>query len=368
MANTEIVKTIDQLRKKIENLNNEGAKIHAKWLEKVLEIGESNIARENKIISPKDYLDKANYTDILEREYGPPIKSLRFCVTSDDEYQKCRTLSKAAFSRNIRPRFDCVRENSVEDCMKTIRDNGADIITLDGGLVDKARSQYNLKPIVAEKYGETGGTYYAVAVVKKNSPYRSFSDLRGAKSCHTGIGRTAGYNAPLYTLIKLGLIQRDQCPYAKALSEFFSGGSCLPGARDMKNNLSEDISDRLCSLCAGNKDVNDESTKCNFDATEAYSGYTGAFRCLVEGEGDVAFVKHVTVRGNTGKNSLDLIKVLNKNSCFTLDGRNPEGWASHLKSSDFELLCPDGVRNSIDDYENCHLARAPPHMVYLNLK
>ena len=51
---------------------------------------------------------------------------------------------------------------------------------------------YNLKPIIAEEYGEHGALYYAVAVVKKSSSYQSIDDLRGAKSCHTGYGRTAG--------------------------------------------------------------------------------------------------------------------------------------------------------------------------------
>lgn len=66
-------------------------------------------------------------------------------------------------------------------------------------------------------------------------------------------------------------------------------------------NLDSDTTEKLCSLCAGDLDKNNKSTKCNFDQSESYSGYTGAFRCLVEGGGDVAFVKHVTVPGNTGK-------------------------------------------------------------------
>lgn len=55
--------------------------------------------------------------------------------------------------------------------------------------MDKAQREFNLKPIVAESYGALGGSYYAVAVVKKSSSYQSFSDLRGSKSCHTGIGK-----------------------------------------------------------------------------------------------------------------------------------------------------------------------------------
>jgi len=336
--------TVDELRRKIENLNSEGYKNHADWLKKVLEITDKNIAKENKVISPGDYLDKGNYTDIIERDYGPPYKTARFCVITDLEMEKCMALASSAFTRNIRPRFDCVQERTVEACMKNIRDGGADIIALDGGLVVKAIKDYNLKPIVGEKYSDHGGTYYAVAVVKKNSPYNSFADLKGAKSCHTGYGRTAGYNSPLYQLVKLGLIDKNNCPYPKALSEYFSGGSCLPGAKNPDLHLSSEVSDKLCSLCVGNADTNDKKTKCNFDQTESYSGYTGAFRCLVEGDGDVAFVKHVTVPGNT-------------------DGKNNEQWAASLKSSDYELLCPNGHRASVDDYESCYLAQAPPHMI-----
>lgn len=300
MANADVVKTVDELRKKIENLNVEGYKNHAPWLKKVLEISDKNIAKENKAISPGDYLDKGNYTDIVERDYGPPYKTARWCVITDEEMEKCTALASSAFTRNIRPRFDCVQERDVDACLRNIRDGGADIITLDGGLVDKAIREYNLKPIVAEKYAPSGGSYYAVAVVKKNSPYNSLADLKGTKSCHTGYGRTAGYNAPLYTLIKAGLIDKNNCPHAKALSEYFSGGSCLPGATNPKLQLSEGVSEKLCSLCAGNADTNDKKTKCNFDQSESFSGYTGAFRCLVQGGGDVAFVKHVTVPGNSG--------------------------------------------------------------------
>lgn len=228
--------------------------------------------------------------------------------------------------------------------MKTIRDNGADIITLDAGLVDTATRDFNLIPILAEQYGPTGGSYYAVAVVRKDSSVQSFEDLRGKKSCHTGIGRTAGYNAPLSILVTKGLIKKADCPYPKALSEFFTAGSCLPGAKDSRYKLESATSEKLCSLCGGDVDKHDGSSKCNFDQSESYSGYTGAFRCLVQAGGDVAFVKHVTVPGNT-------------------DGKNTEEWAKNLKSQDYELLCPNGGRAPVTDFEKCHLAHAPPHMV-----
>ncbi|XP_022906419.1 transferrin [Onthophagus taurus] len=341
MGNADVVKTVEELRRKIENLDTEGHKAHAGWLEKVLEISDKNVAKPNKVITPGDYLDKGNYTDVVERDYGPPYKTARFCVTNDDELAKCQALTESAFTRNIRPRFDCVQERSIEGCMKAIRDGAADIITLDAGLANRAEKEFNLRPIVSETYGKSGGIYYTVAVVKKNSLYKSFADLKGAKSCHTGYARTAGYNAPLYTLIKLDLIKKTSCPYPKALADYFSG-SCLPGAKNPSLKLNGEIADKLCSLCIGNN--GDKSTKCNFDQSESYSGYSGAFRCLVEGDGDVAFVKHVTVPGNT-------------------DGKNKEDWAINLKSSDYELLCPNGGRAPIGDYEKCFLSQAPPHMV-----
>lgn len=65
--------------------------------------------------------------------------------------------------------------------------------------------------------------------------------------------------------------------------------------------MDEAITEKLCTLCSGDMDHKNIFTKCNFDSSEAYSGYSGAFRCLAEGQGDVAFVKHDTIAANTGQ-------------------------------------------------------------------
>lgn len=54
-----------------------------------------------------------------------------------------------------------------------------------------------------------------------------------------------------------------------------------------------------------------------------YVQLPGALRCLVEGGGDVAFVKHTTV-------------------AEVSDGKRNEWWARNALAGDFELLCPDG--------------------------
>lgn len=51
--------------------------------------------------------------------------------------------------------------------------------------------------------GET--CYYAVAVVRKGSGF-GIRELRGKKSCHTGLGKSAGWNIPIGTLLSMNLI------------------------------------------------------------------------------------------------------------------------------------------------------------------
>jgi hypothetical protein len=95
--------------------------------------------RNARLQAQNCYPIAANYTDVIERDSGAPQRPVRFCVTSSTELAKCRILKQAAFSRDIRPAFDCVQETTLHDCLKTVRDDGADVITLDGGEVFTAQ-------------------------------------------------------------------------------------------------------------------------------------------------------------------------------------------------------------------------------------
>lgn len=64
--------------------------------------------------------------------------------------------------------------------------------------------------------------------------------------------------------------------------------------------MPQSAKDKLCLQCVGEIDKGDSSGKCHIGPSEAYSGFDGAFRCLAQGGGDVAFVKHDTVFKNTG--------------------------------------------------------------------
>ncbi|WP_233189742.1 hypothetical protein, partial [Halobacteriovorax sp. DA5] len=83
--------------------------------------------------------------------------------------------------------------------------------------------------------------------------------------------------------------------------------------------------------------MGDES-KCKASSEEMYYGYDGAFRCLAEKAGEVAFIKH-TIIGDYK------------------EGKRPE-WAKDLKADDFELICPQSPDSTFKytEFEACNLA------------
>ncbi|KFQ35901.1 Ovotransferrin, partial [Mesitornis unicolor] len=250
----------------------------------------------------------------------------RWCAVGKNEKSKCDIWSVMSAGE-----VECTVADTTDECITKIMKGEADAISLDGGFVYTA-GVCGLVPVMGENYDANSqcskaegerASYFAVAVVKKSNGDITWDNLRGKKSCHTAVGRTAGWNIPM------GLIHNKtgNCNF----DEYFSEG-CAPGSPP---------DSRLCRLCKGSGRVPPE--KCVASSHEKYYGYTGALRCLVE-EGDVAFIKHSIVEENT-------------------DGKNKEEWAKNLKMDQFELLCTDGRRANIMDYRTCHLAKVPTHAV-----
>lgn len=69
----------------------------------------------------------------------------------------------------------------MEDCIKVVRDDGADLVVLDGPAVSNAMKNFNLKPIMSETFGP-GSTMFgerpAVAVIRKGSPINGLGNLK----------------------------------------------------------------------------------------------------------------------------------------------------------------------------------------------
>ena len=72
----------------------------------------------------------ARYIDVITRPVGQ-MPALKWCVVDDQEMEKCRMMSKVAFSRGVRPEISCVGGNSSLACMAALRDGEADMAVMD---------------------------------------------------------------------------------------------------------------------------------------------------------------------------------------------------------------------------------------------
>ena len=129
---------------------------------------------------------------------------------------------------------------------------------------------------------------------------------------------------------------------AELVSAFFED-VCAPRIADGGPQNGEDgegeLYEPLCTACKGDCSTNDQ-----------YYDYQGAFRCLMEGNGDVAFVKHTTVLDYAADGDLDPVL---------------RAWANKDKE-DFQLLCVDGGCKDVTEFEDCHLALAPGHAMVIS--
>ncbi|KAM4821185.1 lactotransferrin [Thomomys bottae] len=270
------------------------------------------------------------FQNLKEREEEVAARKSRisWCAVGNDELRKCKRWSSLS-----QKQVACASGPTTEECLAAILKGEADGMSLDGGFIYTA-GRCGLVPVLAENQQSSKSNdldcinrpsegYLAVALVKKAKAEITWNSLKGKKSCHTGVGRTAGWNIPIGLLFE----QTNSCKFG----EFFSQ-SCAPGSDPTSN---------LCALCVGNEMG---KHKCASNSSERYFGYTGALRCLVEEAGDVAFVKDSTIFQNA-------------------EGKNREAWAKDLKLEDYELLCLDGSRKPVTEAKSCHLAMAPNHAV-----
>jgi len=306
------------------------------------------------------------YRTVLKRRYGNSevspqeningirrceIQTVRMCVTSRPEFDKCQRMSVALNAQLLKPRLTCLPNKppfSHRNCMRMIYNKKADITMLEAGDIYRAGEDYGLIPIMAEVYNLGTPDYYAVAVVKIRDNSSELIYLKRRNSCHTGVGQAAGWIIPMSWLISNERVRDYGCDSVRAAAEYFQKG-CAPGIRDRDYMLSRiyDYNNywhygHMCDLCHGKA-----GAYCARNALEDYYGHTGAFRCLVEGGGDVAFVKHTTVMENC-------------------DGKRNEIWSRNQLTKDYQLLCRDGTRKAATDYRDCYLGKVKANAMVTN--
>ncbi|XP_026287309.1 uncharacterized protein LOC113212723 [Frankliniella occidentalis] len=266
-----------------------------------------------------------------------PVNRMSLCVTSKPEMDKCIKMRTALKAQLLKPEMVCVKGHSHIHCMEQIRSGTADVTVLDASDVYTGGVRFDLIPFIAEVYNLGLPDYYVVAVAKEQDPTTELTFLKGKYTCHTGMNTAAGWVVPMAYLMSNSWIRSYGCDSVRTAAEYF-GKSCIPGALSNEYNTGVPY-DNMCDLCHGTS-----SSYCRRDASEDFYGYTGALRCLVEGGGDVAFVKHTTV-------------------AEVSDGKRDEWWARNALSGDFELLCPDGRRMNTQDYKKCNLGKAKANAI-----
>ena len=97
---------------------------------------------------------------------------------------------------------------------------------------------HEMVPIVGEdyEYGTPTISYFAVAVVKKNSAI-TVDNLKGKKSCHTGAGKTAGWNVPVGFLLSKNIMPTDESCNAYIAAGKFFYKSCVSSRFHLLSSL-----------------------------------------------------------------------------------------------------------------------------------
>ena len=281
-------------------------------------------------------------------------QGLTWCVTSTEEKAACDALVGSA-EMQAQISATCVIKT---DCEAEMLKGGIDIWSnVDGGSIYEVNLQAGVSIVAGEAYSFSNAVnYYATAVVRASDctsgKITHLKDLKGKRSCHTGYGKSAGWKTPISKLVAndlMDVVVSDDKDYPNDMAsaaEFFDS-TCAP----MKTNaMATKNKNTLVKNCHSNG-CRGDTDACT--GSDAYYGYDGAFRCLAEGRGDVAFVKHVTVPRNTegGEN-------------FANTGSWSWQSAADKKSTAWKLICPGSFKcYDPSEYLQCYLSAVPSHAV-----
>uniref|UniRef100_A0A671XNN0 Serotransferrin n=1 Tax=Sparus aurata TaxID=8175 RepID=A0A671XNN0_SPAAU len=285
--------------------------------------------------------DDMDVSQVLGLDYVALLKGLghegssledsvvRWCCISHAEQKKCEQWALSIKSDPL----VCVKAVSLRDCIEKIKRDEVDAVSLDATHAFIA-GKCGLVPVVTEYY--VLPSVVAVAVAKRSSRNIFIGNLGGRRSCHSHMYSPAGWLLPYRHTLSLEHNSSSPCDPNQVYSEVFWKG-CLPGSQG-----------NLCKVCMGG--TGEAATKrCADNHNERFYGNMGALRCLVgdpsgKSYGDVAFLEQHNLQSN----------ILSLSST---------GWADGWTSSDFELMCGDGRRAPLSEWESCNLGVIPPNTI-----
>ncbi|XP_056293563.1 saxiphilin-like [Pseudoliparis swirei] len=302
--------------------------------------------------------DDVDVSQVLGLDYVALLKGLghegssledsvvRWCCISHAEQKKCEQ-----WALNIKSDpLVCVRAVSMRDCIEKMKRDEVDAVSLDATHSFIA-GKCGLVPVVTEYYGgkcvlAEGSTHLetdelpsvvGVAVAKRSSRNVFMGNLGGRRSCLGHMYSPAGWLLPYRHTLSLEHNSSSPCDPNQVYNDVFWKG-CLPGSEG-----------NLCKVCLGG--TGEAATKrCSDNHNERYYGNMGPVpRCLVgdasgESYGDVAFLEQHNLLAN-------------------ILALNSTGWAEGWTSSDYELLCGDGRRAPLSEWESCNLGNIPPNSI-----
>ncbi|XP_055389926.1 transferrin-like [Condylostylus longicornis] len=257
--------------------------------------------------------------------------------------------------RIVGPQIDCIAARDRIECLELLKKNKVDVVIIEPEDMQYAASIDNGKfRIVGELRTSNNKTITCIAdkfededwiLIKKSSTIKNLKDLKGLKSCHPNFESYYGYRIPVTILKKHGLLQVSKDPTIpaiqrelQALSEFFQQ-SCIVGPYSEDESKDQEWKKKypnLCQLC-------ENPIEC--DENDKYANYKGPIECLINGEGDVAFTK--------------------KSEIHKYFGITNEEGNTYVDINDYEILCEDGSRQSING-TGCALAKRPNKAYYGN--
>jgi melanoma-associated antigen p97 len=169
--------------------------------------------------------------------------------------------------------------------------------------------------------GPSANTYYSVAVVRTGSRI-NLNNLQGARSCHSSVGSSSGWNQPISQLLRDHRLNIIDCNNHVKSAALLFGSMCAPDALNRQFNPTGENPQSVCDLCQGTTG----NTFCTNQ--DPYAGNIGALMCLYN-RGDIAFVRHTA-----------LIELQTRDPAFPID--------------QFQLLCTNGQRASWQQFQQCN--------------